>query len=158
MLLVIPIVASFLVSASAWALNRSGAAIPADRVGAAGFAIAFAYGHHEAVGEGWDNARPVTWLPLIVVGAALLLPRVAARFGETPVGVVPRVVVLAAIAIASAVLFTTGSSVGGQLELAALGGAIGVLASGLLSGVRDPRVGTWIVMALTAGLVPALRG
>ncbi len=158
MLLVVPIVVSFLIGASAWALNRAGAAVPGDRVGAAGFVLGFVFGHHEVVGPGWDTGRAASWLPLIGVASALLLPRIVARYGELPVGVGPRVTMFVAIVGLCAACFLTGRQVAGQLELAVLGAAIGVLASGFLGGARDLRAGTWITVALLAGLVPALAG
>lgn len=148
---------SFLIAASAWALNRTRTVIQPDRVGAAGFVVGFVYGHHQIVGPGWDTTRPASWLPLIAVAAALVGPRLAARLGEVPVGMVPRITILSAIILICVACALRGAHAAAELELAVLAAAVGTLTSGFLGrATRDVRVGTWTVITVVTGLIPAL--
>lgn len=155
---------AFAVVGAAWVV--SGARLHrADRIGAAALAVGFVAGYQMVTGGGWHPERPVTWLPLIVVAAALLGPRLAARTAPgASVPLAARAFVLVAASGAAVTTLLAGRTEVGALEACTLGAALGVTAGERLGddsgeaglGRPDRRPATWICAALLVGLVPAL--
>ncbi len=153
---------TFFVIAVVWLISR-GRMLRPDRTGAAAMAVGFVAGYSNVAPGGISLENTVTWLPLLAVAGALVIPRLFSALApnaRVPLGA--RVLVVLAGTVATALLFAAGRDAAGGLGLAAVGAMLGsalgeALTEGLAPGAAPSTMGGG-VSATVPGGIPAPPG